>query len=196
MSRSRHLSHQTPSAQGHSPAGAVPGGPGAAFEHLEVVLRHLLAEHERLLALAGEHKAAIAAADGRALGLCIGRQNEIVQRIAGLERERQTIVAAIVRPGSSKPGMAGHDATLTKVTAAAPEPVRSRLAGAGVALRDILNRLHKEHQAVKAASETLSAHMEGLMRQVCQRLSHAGTYARGGSVGASVQVVSAMDVRS
>lgn len=86
------------------------------------------------------------------------------------------------------------------VTAGAPEPVRTRLAGVAAALRDVLNRLHREHLAIRAAAEALSSHMEGLMRQVYQRLSHAGTYGRGGApagaVGGGVQVVSSVDVRS
>jgi hypothetical protein len=187
----------------HAKAAPPVAGAAGPFEQLDAVLRQLLAEHERLLALAGEHKAAISAADGRALGLCIGRQNEVVQRIAGLEKQRQVIVSAIVRPGTpapakgARPGFSTHpEPTMAVIAAHAPEPMRTRLAGVASALRDLLNRLHKEHQAVKAAAETLSAHMEGLMRQVCQRLSHAGTYARGGAMGNSVQVVSSMDVCS
>jgi hypothetical protein len=41
----------------------------------------------------------------------------------------------------------------------------------------------------------VAAHMEGVLRQIAGRLSHAGTYGRGGAVDASVQVVSALDVR-
>jgi hypothetical protein len=85
---------------------------------------------------------------------------------------------------------------MTMVTASAPEPLRTRLGMAATALRELLHKLHKEHMALRSAAETLSAHMEGLMRQVCQKLSHAGTYARAGHSAAGVQVVSSMDVRS
>jgi hypothetical protein len=173
--------------------------PAAAFEQLDGVLRLLLAEHETLLALTSQHRAAISAADGHALGACIGRQNEVVQRIASLEKQRQAIVSAIVRPAPARPGafpQPAQDPSLSTVASFAPEPIRMRIIAVAGALRDLLNRLHNEHLAVKVAAETLSAHMEGLMRQVCQRLSHAGTYARGGAVSASVQVVSSMDLRT
>ena len=79
-------------------------------------------------------------------------------------------------------------------------PDISRLTSVAAALREILHRLHGEHMAVRSAAETLSSHMEGLVRQVCQRMSHAGTYGRGGLAGADgrggVQVVSSVDVRS
>lgn len=189
---------RTPSKPGQPHPVKTPT-PAAPFEQLDGVLRQLLSEHEKLLLLTGEHKAAIAAADGQALGRCVVRQNEVVQRIAALEKQRQTIVTAIVRPAPSKAGTPVKEPSMSTVAACAPEPVRTRLAGAAGALREVLNRLHNEHLAVRAAAEALSSHMEGLMRQVYQRLSHAGTYGRGGaSAGASgaVQVVSAMDVRS
>lgn len=173
-----------------------------AFEQLEATLRSLVTEHERLLVLTVEHRGAIAAADARALSVCIARQNEVVQRIAALERQRQGIVGAIMRmPAAQGPArLAQAQPTMSTVAAHAPEPVRSRLAAVTTALRELLHKLHTEHLAVRSAAETLSAHMEGLMRQVCQRMSHAGTYGRGGLAGAggqsSVQVVSSVDVRS
>jgi hypothetical protein len=171
-----------------------------AFEQLEVILRLLVGEHERLLALTGEHGRAIATANVHALSVCIGKQNEVVQRIAALERQRQGLVGAIMRmPALQGPArLAQTQPTMSAVTANAPEPVRSRLAAVTAVLRELLTKLHREHMVVRSAAETLSAHMEGLMRQVVQRMSHAGTYARGGLAGtqSAVQVVSSVDVRS
>ncbi|HMN40137.1 MAG TPA: flagellar export chaperone FlgN [Phycisphaerales bacterium] len=170
-------------AQPKSTAGAAPAM--GAFEQLEATLRLMVSEHERLLVLTGEHKAAIGAADMRRLGVCIGKQNEVVQRIAALERQRQGIVGAIVRmPAVQGPArLSQEQPTFSGVAAQAPEPVRSRLTSVAAALREILHRLHGEHMAVRSAAETLSSHMEGLVRQVCQRMSHAGTYGRGGLAG-------------
>ena len=63
-------------------------------------------------------------------------------------------------------------------------------------LRELLARLQREHAALKEASLALAGHMEGLMRQLSKRLSHAGTYGRTGMVESRVQVVSALDLRS
>lgn len=159
------------------------------YEQLDAVLRQLVIEHEKLLAQASEHRRAIAQADAAALGASMAAQQILVQRIAALERQRQTIVSGIARADA-------QSVRFTDVTARAPEPIRSRLAGVAKSLREVLNALHQEHIALRVAAETLSMHMEGLLRQVCRGLSHTGTYARRGAMDSSVQVVSSMDVRS
>lgn len=171
----------------------------ASYEHLETLLRALLSEHERLLALAAEQSRAIAHADARALSACIAQQHAATQKISALERQRQTVAAALARPAgaAAKPAPKGAPApNFSAVTAQAPEPLRSRLNTLVSALRETLNRLHREHTALRSATETLAAHMEGLVRQACQRLSHSGTYARGGALGAAHQVVTSVDLRS
>lgn len=179
----------------HLPA-PMPAQPGA-LDQLETVLRDLLAEHERMLALTTEHRRAISEADIGALRRCMEGQGEIVSSIATLERKRQAIVAGLTgqRPLAAPP-IGAPKVTMTTLAKGAPEPVRSRLISVSAALRDLLNRLHGEHLALRQAAETLSAHMEGVMRQVCRTLSHAGTYARSGAIDSSVQVVAALDVRS
>ena len=41
----------------------------------------------------------------------------------------------------------------------------------------------------------MASHIDGLVRQVAQRLSHAGTYGAGGRVEVKAPVVSGLDVR-
>ncbi len=159
------------------------------YEQLDAVLRQLVIEHEKLLTQAGEYRRAIAQADAAALGASMEVQQTLTQRIVVLERQRQEIVAGLTR--ADPKGVRFAD-----VAARAPEPMRSRLAGVVNALREVLNALHREHIALRQAAETLSMHMEGLLRQVCRGLSHTGTYARRGAMDTSVQVVSSMDIRS
>lgn len=171
----------------------APAPANADFDKLDGVLRELLTEHERLLALTREHQRAIATADAAGIAACISAQGEIVHRVAALEKLRQTLVA---RLASATKHTTGRSLTITMLASAAPAPIRDRLTAVATALRELLNTLHREHIAMRLAAETLSTHMEGLMRQVCRRLSHAGTYARGGGFDASVQVVSTLDVKS
>ena len=170
---------------------AKPGAPSllTPYEQLDAVLRQLVVEHEKLLSQAAEHRRAIAQADAGALGVSMSAQQNLVQRITALERQRQTIVSGLTKADP-------RGVRFSDVTARAPEPMRSRLAGVAASLRDVLNALHEEHIALRRAAETLSMHMEGLLRQVCRGLSHTGTYARRGAMDSSVQVVSSMDVRS
>lgn len=176
---------------------------------LESLLQHLLAEHEQLLALAASHREAIQKADPLTLGACVQRQNEVIARVAELEQRRMALVMRIaskMKPLAA-PGHAGiapravtegipDKPTVSWLVKGLAEPVRVRLVALADRLRDLLTRLQREHAALREASTALAAHMEGLMRQLAKRLSHAGTYGRRGMVETKVQVVSALDLRS
>jgi hypothetical protein len=172
------------------PRAATVSAPISAAEVLEGVLRALVAEHDALLKIAGRHRAAIAAADPRAMAACLAEQGAAAERITLLERRRQAAVAELTRaPGSAR-------LTISQVTRTLADPMRTRLLTVADRLRDVLNLLHTEHAAIRAAAELLSSHMEGLMRQVCRRLSHAGTYARTGGIDATTTVTTALDLRT
>jgi hypothetical protein len=173
---------------------------------LEGLLEGLLAEHEQLLMLAAEHRDAISKADPYSLGDCVQRQGEVMERVAGLEKRRLALVGRLVdkmRPlgksvagGARQPDAVPDRPTISWIARTLPEPVRSRLVALAERLRELLARLQREHAALKEASLALAGHMEGLMRQLSKRLSHAGTYGRTGMVESRVQVVSALDLRS
>lgn len=166
----------------------------AAAEELDQVLRGLIAAHEELLGLAAAHRSAISRADVRALAEVTGAQAAVAERVGELERQRQAAVAVMAR--AAGPASGGRPTTITQIVRVLAEPVRARLLALAERLREVLNRLHNEHKALREAAEALSGHMEGLMRQVCRRLSHAGTYARSGVVDTSAPVMTALDVRS
>ena len=86
--------------------------------------------------------------------------------------------------------------TLRQIALSLPEPQRTRLSGQAERLREMMERVQRESGTVRAATRSLLAHMEGLMRQVARSLSHAGTYGSGGRVQAAHAVVSSLDVRS
>lgn len=166
--------------------------PDSFAEQLETTLRGLVSAHEELLSLAAAQRSAISRADPRALADITAAQAAVVHRVVELERQRQVLVAAIVK---STPVRDARP-TITALARSLADPVRSRLIGLADRLRDVLNRLQAEHAAVRAAAESLSAHMEGLMRQICRKLSHAGIYARSGVIESSAPIVTALDVRS
>jgi len=190
---------------------APPPTLAAAAERLDSVLRQLVVEHEELLKIAGLHRSAIAHADARLMSECLNAQAIAAARIGELEKLRQSAVAQFtgtirsmgtIAPapvsgrGPTTLNTSGPRVTIAQLAKLLSDPMRTRLLSAADLLRDVLNRLHREHAAIKSAAESLSAHMEGLMRQVCRGLSHAGTYARTGNVDASVTVTTALDIRS
>ncbi len=169
---------------------------------LESLLERLLAEHEQLLGLAAAHREAIKKADPLSLGVCVQKQNEVVQRVGELEKKRLALVIRLaerMKPlGATSKATDGvpDRPTVSWIARNLAEPVRTRLVALADRLRDLLARLQREHAALKEASTILASHMDGLMRQLAKRLSHAGTYGRRGIVEAKVQVVSALDLRS
>ena len=174
-----------------------------ALAGLDVTLEQLILEHEGLLELAGLHRRAIGDADVTAMQACLERQSAALLRVQELEMRRQGLVRVLATAGpgvGAAPGAKGAPAvTSTTVTTLAQrtgEPTRSRLIGLGERLRDVLNRLHREHSAIREAAETLSSHMEGVMRQVCRKISHAGTYGPGASIDVRTPVVTSLDVRT
>lgn len=169
---------------------------------LEELLQHLLSEHEELLALAGTHRQAIQNADPATLGECVQRQTEVTKRVGALESRRLALVSRLAekmkplqRDGRAE-GAVPDRPTITSIARGLAEPVRTRLVALADRLRELLARLQREHAALREASAALAAHMEGLMRQMAKKLSHAGTYGRRGLVESRVQVVSALDLRS
>ncbi len=204
--------HRNNSAKGGRPL-APPAGAAtslspmnAAVEALDQALRELLGAHEELLTLTAAHRSAISRADAAGLSDVLVAQSAVTERIVELERRRQAAVAGMVKlaglppPPLPVPGQASSSAaartTLSQLLRAISDPARSRLLAVADRLREVLNRLHTEHMALREAAESLSAHMEGLMRQVCRKLSHAGTYARSGIVDTSAPVVTALDLRT
>lgn len=168
-------------------------GPVPVVEQLETALRQLAAAHEELLSLAKVHRSALATANLPALSDCLNAQAAVMQRIGELERDRQRAVASMMA-GVRLPG--GEKPTILLLCKSLAAPWRERLLAAADRLREVLNRLHQEHTALRVAAQELSSHMEGLMRQVCRKLSHAGTYGRGGHIDSSVTVVTSLDVRT
>lgn len=172
---------------------AVPNALAVATERLDAALRDLIGAHEELLRLAASQRIAISRADARALSDILNAQAAVAQRVVELEQQRQGAVVLLTK---AAPQAAGAKATISQLARAIADPARSRLLALAERLRDLLNRLHIEHMALRAAAESLSSHMEGLMRQVCRKLSHAGTYARSGAIDTGGAVLTALDVRS
>jgi hypothetical protein len=185
-----------------SPVEGVVSDPEVA--QLEALLEQLLVEHEELLTLAASHRQAIAGADPHTLGACLERQGEVARRVADLEGQRLALVARLadkMRPLAALNGGKGSEPvpdrpTVSWIAKSLPEPMRSRLVALAERLRALLARLQREHATLREASAALASHMEGMMRQLAKRLSHAGTYGRRGTVETRVQVVSALDLRT
>lgn len=156
-------------------------------DRLDAILAQLEDEHGVLLGLAQEHKEALTHADVQSLQRITMRTSETLMRIARIEQERQSMIARRGEPVD----------TLDELLKRFGDDERSKINERRTRLRELIQRVRDEQQAVKQASEQLAMHMKGLMKQVSASLSHAGTYSRGGAVEAGrTQVVSGLDTVS
>lgn len=165
-------------------------GPGtglgpAELERLESLLTDLENEHGALLELAGRHKDAVRQADSAELGRVVRETNSTLERIAHTEQTRRRL---ITQPDGSLP-------TVEQIASRVDAPHAKTLRARSKSLRSLMERVSEEHKAVRAASEALATHMQGLIEQVGSRLSHSGTYSPKGSVAPGrQQVVSGLDL--
>lgn len=182
----------------NKPKGGTAAGNAAAtaalVESLESALGGLIEEHERLTELARAQRAAIAAADAAALERVAREQRERMQAIAALDARRHEAAAQLAaRYGVARQG-AGP--TVTAIAAAMPGSGGDRLRLLADRLRGTLRTLQREHEVIRAAAETVFAHIDGLMQQLSRRLSQTGTYTRPGARAPAVNLASAIDLTS
>jgi hypothetical protein len=156
-------------------------------EQLEVLLADLLRVHEELLALAAEHRAALSRADGNAVYACAQRHAAIAQRIESLESTRRRMISALA-PAVPAP-------TISSVALHLPQAARDRIMEAAGRLRALMLRVQHELRTLRAATQALVGHMDGIMQQVARVLSTAGTYGRNGRIESTQPLPAGIDLR-
>jgi len=159
-------------------------------ERFESLLRLMIVLHERMLDRVRDHRAAISLADTDGIRASLESQAELMNQIAAADQDRLVLITELAQTLGSR--MPAHP-TLSALAEQMPEPELTVALSAR--LKTVMGELQRERGTVRAATESLLAHMEGLMRQVARKLSHAGTYGPQGAVCAgNQQVVSGLDV--
>lgn len=167
----------------------------SVFDRLDHLLDGFLHTYDALISAVGLHQAGVRQADGNMIADAAERQSQLHRVISDLDRTRRELV---VEACSCAPDLAGkHPAavTLRDVAAAAPHRQRLALSSKADRLRELVRRAHEETRTIRAATVSVLAHLEGLIRQVGRQLSHAGTYTRRGFVEQGGVVVSALDLK-
>jgi len=182
------MTHPTPKA--HPATRLSP----TQVESLDQLLRDLLDEHTALLTAMHQHRESMRAADAQAIDLALRRQRAALGRLGELDRRRQQFVLASARGIPRASG--ATSLTLGAIAAHAPEPARTSLLNRAHEVRQVMHKVREEQTMVRLISQNLLAHMEGLMRQVAQKLSHAGVYSNRGCVEAANEMACALDLKS
>jgi hypothetical protein len=141
---------------------------------LEDLLGILTSTHEQMIAVALDHRSAISRADAAGVQACIDRQAALAARVGTLDQERRALTQALA-PGRTTPTVSALAQTLA-------EPTRSKLLAAAAKLRDVLLRLQRENSVLRAATQSLVAHMDGLIQQVARALSQTRLYSPQGRI--------------
>ncbi len=154
---------------------------------VEGLLTDLLAAYGELEALASEHRGAISRADGDAVESCARREADLAARLAELEERRRAIAA-------TGAGLPGQRVTISSMIERLPDAERGRATELASRLRELVRKAQREYATIRAATQSIVAHIDGLVQQVSQRLNGTGTYGREGRVDPGKTVAGGIDV--
>ena len=160
-------------------------------EELEALLRALIVRHESLLELTLKHHEAIRQADTSRCEAVSAQARTVLAEIAELEASRQ----GLIKRAQAQLPRQSSVARLSDIARCLPDPVRTALLELAEKLRALIQRVQEEQSLLRVVSRVLVANMNGLVRQVAQSLSHAGIYAKSGTVSAGAAVASSLDIR-
>lgn len=158
-------------------------------DELESLLRDIATLHRRLLVTLETQRAALRRADGAAVARAAEEHEALLGEERRLDQRRRALVA--------RHAPAGRDpsrVTLTELAELVSEPERAALRALADEARGCVARARAESAALGQATRSLLSHMQGVMRQVGQSLSHARTYTRKGFVEQGASVVTAVDL--
>lgn len=158
---------------------------------LDAALRELIGIYERLHELAVRRRDAIAKAEARSLGAMIGEENALVQRIAEIEKRR---MVAASRLGEALGLPDRSQATVRAIAERLGGEGGARLARGAARLREVATGVQRLNEIVRTAAETLSQHVEGLVRAVQNELSSTKTYEARGRMASRRSAPAALDL--
>ena len=168
----------------------------AELSKLAEILAEMTREHQKWLVLIEQHRDAVRHADPRGVERALDAQRHLMANLAAIEQTRQETVRALWKRfgPDAVSAMNAPLPKLGKLLEVLPPTHREALRAKAQELRRLIERVRYEDSSLKAATAALSAHIEGLMRHVGRRLSHAGTYGRRGVVEPTPALAAAVDL--
>lgn len=166
---------------------------GSPASELSVLVERLDSVYADLEGSVESHRAAIRAADAAAMAREVERQQSLLSALTGLDQDRLALIERFRGDGLIAPSSRPR---LRDLAGLAPEPDRSQLLSRTATLAARMARVNEAQAGLRTAASSLLAHMEGLVRHVARKLSHAGTYGRTGAVEGPSIGASAVDIRT
>jgi len=154
---------------------------------LEALLHEHLAAHERLQMLLKQKRRALGQADHQRIMAILEQENECVQTISELEKNRLHIVGELtlmIAPDAPEP------MPMKDLAEHFDEPARGRLLVLRQQLRQRMELVKTETHIARRATEALVQHMRGLVQTIGAVCTSAGAYSPAGGVPNEVIAVS------
>ena len=148
------------------------------LSRLEAVITQQTSAHERLLSLLKYKREALRTADRDQMSRSTEQENQAVQEISELEKERLRLVGELtlmVDPSAKQP------MCLADLAQRLNEPSRGRLLVLRQHLIERIKRVQQETAVVKRATESVVRHMQGLFQMIGSAVGGGGVYSRCGA---------------
>ena len=141
------------------------------------LLRRTIAVYEAWLPLCQAKRRAIASADAESLNAVIRQENEKLQAIGELEKQRLNLVASLTQRVDPR---AAAPMKMVELADALAEPERSELLMTRIELRERMHDVHRQSSIARRATESLARHMTSTVRSVAAVAAGVTTYSARG----------------
>ena len=162
-------------------------------EMLERILRAQLDGHRQLLEHIERKREAIRRADINAVGDLCQQEHAVAHHVTELEKHRLALVGKLtgaLRPNASEP------LKISEIAEIIGGEHRESLLEAAMSLCGAVDEVRRASSIVRAAGESLSRHMSGLMQTVQSALSRARVYGERGKLRDGEQCQFCVDLTS
>lgn len=159
--------------------------------NLQTVLQQQVEAHEQLLTLLQRKRDGLRTADAKSVMACCALENEKVQLISELEKQRLCVIAALTL---SLDPQAAAPLRLADLAEQLPEPVRGRLLVLRQQLVERMTRVAEASTVARRAAEALGRHMHGLVQSIGAISTGVATYGQRGKRPAGATAISTISV--
>jgi hypothetical protein len=154
---------------------------------LEALLHELLTAHERLQLLVKQKRMALGQADQERVVAMLEQENECIQAISELEKQRLNVVGELtllIVPDAPEP------MPMKDLAERLAEPARGRLLVLRQQLRKRMELVKTETNVARRATEALVQHMRGIVHTIGAICTSAGVYGPAGGLPNEAAAVS------
>ncbi len=146
------------------------------------LLATLVRLHEQMIATLDRQLAAARAADSETMHRCQEQTEELVRQIARTEAQRRTLSREMAVAAGIAGADQGRGVTASRLAAALPEPVRTRLTEQASLLRERIQEVDRLNKVLAEVSRSILVHLRSACDAVARMAGTTGVYAANGKL--------------